>query len=251
MRTRLLLLVMMPAVAHAEEPAPPESTGAEREPGEASGDDWHLTIEALTDIPVMVGGRVGVEAPGRVRFGTSVGFMPSSYVDIINSTAETFDWYGEATATLIETIVQNSLILRLHAGWHPWAERGFYFEGGYTLGIASGNAVGQDTIAGASGADSPDADENRELDADTTIHMADVEVGWQWKVVDDVWVRTALGGAFTLAADSVISRNFNTSGPNARLWDAFEEAGELYVIDVLETYAHTVVLSVAVGYRLF
>lgn len=244
MRPLLILLMMIPMAAYAETPADAATP-------EAVADDWHLTVEALTDVPVMVGGGVRVDAPGRLRLRSAVGYMPSTYVDIINSTAERFDWYGEATSTLIETLVQNSLILRLHVGWQPWAERGFYFEGGYTLGRASGQAVEQDTLTSASGVTAPEGDDGRELDADTTIHMANVEAGWQWQVADDLWIRTALGGAFTVAASSTINRNFSTSGPSARLWDTFEEAGEAYVVDVLESYAHTVVLSVAVGYRLF
>lgn len=219
-------------------------------PSAATAEGWHLTAELLTDVPIQVGAKVVAEAPQRVRLSTSVGVMPSAYVDLINSTAESFEWYGESTAKLIEIMLQNTVVWRTHVGWRPFPERGFYFEAGYGLGVATGSTVGQADLAEASGAESPmtRGGESLDFESGAVLHMADVEVGWQWNLWEDLWLRAALGGAFTLGSSVTIERTFESSAP---AWDTFETASEDYLIETLDTYAHTVVGTLAVGYRFF
>lgn len=219
--------------------------------GPAAADEaWHLTAEVLTDVPVQVGARATVEGPHRLRAGTSLGVMPESYVSTINETALAYDLYPQATATLIEAVLQDSLIWRTHAGWRPFAKRGLYFELGYGLARVSGNSVGQEVVATAAGLDAPrDAGRALRFEASASLHMLDVEIGWVWALPANLQLRTAIGGAFTLASSATINREFDTVFTPA--WDAFEGAGERYLVDMFDTYAHTATLTVAIGYQIF
>lgn len=216
----------------------------------ALADDWHLTAELGTDVPVQIGAKAVVEAPNRLRLSTSVGIMPGAYVDLINSAAESFEWYGEPTAKLLEIMLQNTIVWRTHVGWRPWAEYGFYFEAGYGLAVATGSTVDQQSLSEASGATAPTtmSGQSTDFESSATLHMIDVETGWQWNIWESVWLRTALGGTFTVSSSATVERTFDSSAP---AWDIFESLTEDYLVDTLDTYAHSVVATVAVGYRFF
>ncbi|MFN3201380.1 MAG: hypothetical protein ACE366_23465 [Bradymonadia bacterium] len=236
---------------------PSSEDASATDPAQASqGDDaqlgaWHLTTELVNDVPVQIGLRATLTTPNRIRFGTSIGYMPGAYVDLINNTAEALDWYGEPTALLIETIISDSLISRTHVGWQPWADKGFYFEAGYAfVGVSSGGTVTAQELATAAEIETPNiGNSDRGFEASATLHMVDLEVGWMWSAWDALWLRAALGGAFTVSSSATVERNFS-SGP-AQAWDTFEQASEDYLVDIFGSYGHTVVLSMAVGYQVF
>ncbi len=214
--------------------------------------EWHLAAEMLTDVPVQVGGALRVEGPKGLRLGTSLGVMPQAYVDLINDTALAFEWYDEPTAKLIETIMQNSLVSRTHVGWAPFEGWGFYAELGYGFVGLSGAAVGSELLTEAAGLSVPSTSRGSDLefDASAVLHMLDVEFGWQWAVWEEaLWLRAAIGGAFTLSTSATVERKFEA--PLGALWDEFEAGAEDYLVDTLSTYGHTGTLSIAAAYRFF
>ncbi len=219
-------------------------------PAASLADDWHVNAELVTDVPIMVGGHLVVETPSRLRIGNSLGVMPGAYVDLINDTATSFEWYGDATAAIIEAVVEDALVWRSHLGWRPFAERGFYVETGYTFVGLSGGTVDESLLVEATGEkppSRPSGGSKFEFEAEAAMHMIDVELGWQWNVWEAVWLRTALGGAFTLSSSAKVERQFDA--PAAAAWDAFEDESEAYLVDTFESYGHTAVFSVAAGWR--
>ena len=86
--------------------------------------DWHLQIDALTDFPVDVGGKIALETPYRIQVTTTFGFLPSGYVDALNGILVAAGAYNQTTADLIAAAMQSSMVWRLHLGWRPWAKRG-------------------------------------------------------------------------------------------------------------------------------
>ena len=87
------------------------------------GHGWDITVEANTDFPLSVGGRLGVESPWRLRLSTSLGYLPPAYVEVVNDTAVELRAYGRNEADLIENSLKNSLVWRTHVGWRPFAGR--------------------------------------------------------------------------------------------------------------------------------
>src|SRR6184192_2462139 len=70
----------------------------------------HLTVEASTDFPLDLAGKVLLELPGRVRLNASVGFMPSAYATGYTGFAKLFTKYESDTADVIKSGIQSSWV---------------------------------------------------------------------------------------------------------------------------------------------
>ena len=120
----------------------------------------------------------------------------------------------------------------------------------YSLVVLGGGVSGEALVAAATGMDRPGTTlESRGYQVSSTLHMIDVEVGWELVFWDHLQVRAALGFAGTLAASARVEPDFVP-----RLLqpvDAFSRAAEDYLGDIYESYVFTPVFSVGVGYLLF
>lgn len=219
--------------------------------GAVRADDFHLQLEALTDVPVQVGVEVTVEMPWRLRASTSLGVLPGAYVDLINEVVVAAGGYDQDTAALVRGSLQNSLVWRLHAGWRPFEGHGWYFEAGYALVALGGGLSAEEVVSLATGADPPDAEPARErrYKVSSTLHMIDVEVGWEWVLWERLALRAAVGFAGTLAAATDIRPDYRPVAP--RLVDAFTGESEAYLDGIYTGYVFTPVVSLAAGYRFF
>lgn len=214
---------------------------------------WHLGLEALTDVPIQIGGNIAFEMPYGIRAGTTLGFLPGSYVDLINAVVVAAGGYDDATADVIAGAISNSLVWRLHLGWRPWRDYGFYFEVGYTLVTMGGDVSTEDLIVVATGVEPPDHPRagTYEYDVGSTLHMIDVEVGWELVFWRHFIVRVALGVAATVAAHTEIEPLFEVQPRAAALVDTLAKEGAAYLDDLYRSYVFPPVFSVALGYRFF
>jgi hypothetical protein len=217
----------------------------------AASAQLHLDVEAGTDFPISVGGGLRLEVPYGIRIGTTVGVMPSGYVQAINAAVVSAGGYTESTADLVETTLQSSLAWRTHVGWI--ASFGLYVDVGYGLITLGGGSSGEAIVASATGTAIPEGSSgDRQYDVSSTLHMFDVEIGWQGVFWDSMVVRAALGFAGTLAATSSVDQQFATSTTaGQRAVDRFEDWAEGYLVDTYTSYVFTPVITVAVGYRFF
>jgi hypothetical protein len=227
---------------------PPERTAAASPAGGASEDGWHATLGVGTDFPVAVGGRFVLESPFRLRLSTSLGFMPGPYVDAINATIVGLGGYDQQTADLVKSALQSSLVWRTHVGLRAW--RGLYVEAGYGLAVLGGAAAGSDLIAAVTGRSFPAAEGvGRPFQLDAMLHMADVEVGYDFHLSRRWQIRAAIGGAFTFAASVHIEPGFLPV--SSQLVNQFSRDAEVYLEDVFTSYGFMPVASVSVAYALF
>ncbi|HEX5754571.1 MAG TPA: hypothetical protein VFZ09_50775 [Archangium sp.] len=224
-------------------------TGAQARAEDAPGrHGWDLTVEANTDFPLSVGGRLGVESPWRLRLSTSLGYLPAGYVGRVNDVAVGLDAYSRNEADLIENALKNSLVWRTHVGWRPFAGAGLYVEGGYGLVALGGEVNAEDVLASLIGIEPPEGEEalNREYRVRSVLHMLDVEVGWRWGLGAGWTARTALGAAFTLDSNSRVEPQFQPSQP--LLVSIFSRLAEGELDRTFEKYVHLPVLSFSIGY---
>ena len=213
--------------------------------------DWHLDAELLTDLPVEIGGRVGVEMPYGLRASTSVGYMPAGYVKLINAILTSAHAYNDATADLIQATIQKSLVWRTHVGWRL-PGHGFYVDLGYGLVGLGGGATGEELIAAVTGQKRASEESGEHpYDVASALHMIDGEVGWIWDLPYHLTVRTALGVAATLKARAKVEAAFEPRPLFQKGVDAFEAYAEDYLVTTFETYVITPVFTVALGYRFF
>jgi hypothetical protein len=213
--------------------------------------EWHLGAEALTDYPVQVGGKIWLELPDRVRLSSSLGYMPDAYMRSVNTVLVDTNVYSQQTADLLLVATRSSLVWRTHAGWRPFSRHGLYGEVGYALVTLGGGATTAELITIATGAQlPPDNGPNQNgYTVSSTLHMVDVEIGWQWFVWKGLSLRAALGFAGTFAASTVVKPTFQPRmpGPN----EAFARAASDYLNQLYTSYVDTPVATIAAGWRFF
>jgi len=237
-RTGVGALLLMGLLAGAEAEA--------AEPKQRHG--WDITVEANTDFPLSVGGRLGVESPWRLRLSTSLGYLPGMYLQAVNDVAVALDVYDRERANLIKQSLKNSLVWRTHLGWRPFPGAGLYVEGGYGLVALGGETNPEDVLAALTGIDPPGGESvlNREYRVRSVLHMLDVELGWRWGLGAGWTARTALGAAFTLDSNTRVEPDFEPEQP--LLVNLFTSFAEGYLDDTFEKYVHLPVLSFSIGY---
>jgi len=229
-------LSFVAAAGGAEEPASGEDTGM--------SPPVRLWVEAATDVPLQVGGRVELEAWHRLRLWTSLGVLPDPYVEIIDEFGQAFGGYNDATSELIVSSLQRSLVWRLHAGWRPFADAGFTVDLGYTLATLGGDTQPSDLIGAALGRDvSSDIGTTYELDA--TVHLLGFELGYRWPLPAGFSVRASVGFATTVAS----STHARPNQDNARNL-ATAEFFEVYLDDIFTRYVHFPYVGLGFGYEL-
>lgn len=218
------------------------------------GRDYHLDVEAQTNLPVDVGARISAEFPYRLRLSTSLGGLPGGYVKMINAIAISAGSYDRDTAQVVEDTLQGALVWRTHFGWRPLRKYGFYFEGGYGFAALDGTLSGSDALEVAGIDDELVLAAAGTYAVDAKLHMLDVEIGYQFLVArNHLPIRVAVGYAGALGASTSITPEDN-NGP-ARLMeartDSANQLADYLDEDVFKKHVHTLVITVGLGFRFF
>lgn len=207
-----------------------------------------LGAEALSEFPLMVGGRIWIELPGRVSIGTSLGYLPGAYEQAVNATLMSAGAYDSQTGAVIESVMEDSFIFRASIGWRPFAERGAYLRLGYVLAVLEGSLSTELVQAAAGSLPVPAAALSRYLDGysmESTLHMLHAEIGWQWVVARGLSLRLGLGAAMTVGASSSIVDH----GNHPKQISALLAPTEAYLDDILTSYVFTPTVTLAVGWQ--
>jgi len=241
----LLGLMAWAPFAAAEEPPPEPAEAVVSE--EASLPRWRMGIEAVTEFPVQVGGRIWGEFPGGVRLNTSLGYLPGAFAGSVSGVFEAAGAYDAATGEIVEGALGSSLVWRVGVGWRPFSSSGFFIGAGYTLAsLKAETSMGE--VAEA--VDVPETaryvSSQDSLRLATTLHMVNAEIGWQWWLWEGLTIRAALGGLFTVGASTSLSTDAAVG--NTAQGSAVLSIGESYVDETLTSYVFTPTLSLAVGW---
>jgi len=213
----------------------------------ASPPKWRLWTEAATDVPLHVGARVEAEFPHRIRVWTSVGVVPTAYVELIDAVSQEFGNYNEETSQVIVETLDSSLVWRLHAGWRPFKRKGWGFDVGYMLATLGGSTTDSALLAAALGRPVPEEGSN-EFDVSSTLHLLGFEASHRWNWKNGLTLRAALGFVSTVAASSTVTPQGDPV--RTRLSRGFANDLETYLDDVYTSYVHTPYVGVGVGYDL-
>lgn len=212
---------------------------------------WDLGLEALTDLPVQVGGRVVLEGPYGLRLAAGLGWLPGPYVELINAILVSAGSYDQSTADMIERSLSDSLVFRAHLGWRPLAAHGFYLELGYGLVALGGGVSREDMITLATGVTPPSlpGGAERGYAVESRLHMLDIELGWEIRLWQGLYLRPALGVALTLDGRTRVSPEFPVLVPGAV--DRFTSQAAAYLDEVYERYVFVPCVSLGLGWRFF
>ena len=247
----------------------PDLSIAKNEASETTTEALQARVELLTDAPVQIGLGGLIEGPYRIRLATSLGWMPTPYIQGINAATTALDTgYTEANAELVEATIQNSLVWSTRLGWRPFPQRGFYVHGGYTLIGFGGGATTRALIEGLTGVEAEERQTTRQrsreplyIDAAARLQLFSLELGWEWAIwrpvetqesnqARSLLLRVALGWSYTFAARAQLEAQ--SSGRRPFVEESLrrlEAAGEAYLVDLSESYLHPPSLTLALGYR--
>lgn len=212
--------------------------------------EFALGLEAVTDVPLDVAARVWIELPLRIRLSASVGWMPGLYAGGYDAIAKAVKGYNDETGQLVQTGIKDSMVGRAHAGWHPWGKHGLYIDAGYSFATFGKGLSLTTTLENAFKGQPPPTDPNSGMGYDTSavVHMVDLEVGWQWKVVMGFTIRLAAGLSWAVATTTSLRPAFDPKDPTAT------ETYSTSVSKYLEgTYTNMIMptATLALGWKLF
>lgn len=179
--------------------------------------EFAIGLEAVTDVPLDVAARVWLELPLRIRLSASLGWMPEFYAGGYNAIAQSLKGYDASTGTLVQNGISNSMVGRGHIGWHPWGSHGLYIDAGYSIATFGKGLALDTTLANAFKGQPPPTESSNVngYDASTVMHMVDLEVGWQWKVVMGFTIRLAAGVSWAVATTTSLKPAFDPKDPTA------------------------------------
>lgn len=210
---------------------------------------WRVDGIAGTRFPLDLGAQVLVEGPGRLRLGTSFGYLPETYVSATNRVLVALDVYSRAVGELIETALQNSLVWTTQLGWRPFPRHGFALGVGYTLISLGGGLTGAEAISAASRRPLPAIATGLpvKVQARSTLHALSAELSWEWLVAEHFLVRAALGGFGTLDASTTLTQKSHPA--LASFIAPFLREGEAYLDDTYTSYVHAGYVALGAGVR--
>ena len=206
-------------------------------------------LEVFTAFPTDVGVRGTLEGPGRVRLTGSAGRLPQPYLDAINNTATARGWYDDHTAGLIDTALQDAVVLRAHLGWRPIDRLGFQFEAGFGWMGLGGGLTSAEVLEAMYGYDlSAWLGNDYSFLAEAVLRRAEGSVGWEHVIGEHILVRWDLGVSYTVNATARVDRNFDAGWLFNDALDDLEDGLEDDLEDALEK-VHTPILALGIGWR--
>jgi hypothetical protein len=231
-----------PAVAMAQAPPPanaPPPRAAKPQIARAES-PWHLGLEANTDFPLAISGRISLEMPARIRFATSFGVMPKAYVDVINAVVVAAGGYNQATADLIASALKNAFVFRTQLGWRFHPKWGFYLDAGYSLAALGGGATAAQIVEAVTEIPCPNC-KGQEIPVKSMLHLFVAEIGYEFVFFRHFLLRTALGFAGTVAASTTVESKSPT----------FNKFVAGYLNDMYKSYGFTPTITIGAGGRFF
>jgi hypothetical protein len=238
-----LALMGVSAAARADDrpTSEPRST-ARQEPR-----SWHVRADVGTDAPATVDGRATVELPGRLRAVAAVGVLPSAYARAVDGLLTSANAYDGAASNIVVSSLSGSMVTRAHLGWRPFAESGFYGDVGYALvflggSVSSGQLVS--ALAGRIGNFDPGS-----YAISATLHMVDVEIGWEWLLAERLYLRAGVGASLTAGRTARVEPLQSPFPAAVRQRIASEAESRLE--HLFTVYANLPVVALGVGYSFY
>lgn len=213
-------------------------------------DRFAVDLGVGTVVPLYLGVQAQAELTARILIRAEIGWMPGSYVDIINAGATALNAYNDETADLLRDGIEDSLILRFSAGHRPLEDYGLEILAGYTLGTLGGSAATVEVVEAVIGSNLSNVNVNSasDIDLSSTMHAAHVELAYRWIVGDDWVLRASVGYVHVFSSSTQADLNL----PAGRLREASTTPlpeVEAYLDDLYTSYVRSPVVGVIASYR--
>ena len=219
--------------------------------GVAWAADVMIRPEIGTDVPLDVSAGVLAEVGPRIRFRAAVGFLPRPYLQLSNDAAQSlFEGYTDPYRQLVEAGLDGAVVFRLHTGWRPFPDYGFYGHAGWTYVSASGAATGTEVVEAVTDVKLPPAADAVSVDAREKVHMVDVEIGWEEAINGTPFtIRAGLGWSFSVAAKATLGVDELPRSPIVQERSGeFIAQGQFEIEKATTSYVHPPIVAVALGW---
>lgn len=213
---------------------------------------WHLNVEAVTNMPVDMGGRLMLEMPGRIRLATSFGVMPFFYADFVNAVGVGVGLYDQQTAAVLKGTLQNSFVWRVGLEWRPFEKAGFYLGAGYGLVVLNSKLSGA-SLAGMSLGIPSSSLSLVNFQLNSMLHMMNGELGWEFNFLRVMSLRLAVGFIGTVASNTKIQAQVSSTVPTqirTTITNGANTAASLFD-NMYRSYIFSPTVSLALGFRFF
>jgi hypothetical protein len=197
-----------------------------------------LDLAVGTEFPLSVGGEATLELPGRLLAQMHVGWLPSAYVRTLNGLATKAGWYGQQTASVIESTIDGAYVLRPAVGWRPVASSGFEIWAGYTHVRLDGGTSPRELEEAGVVDEMPGG--SRRIPVHGRLHAVQALIGWSFLPTEDVVLRAGIGYTKVLGADVKVKSS--SAAANRRASRELEDA--------VTDYVQSVELQLTAGFRL-
>ncbi|MCA9598254.1 MAG: hypothetical protein KC776_33310 [Myxococcales bacterium] len=194
-----------------------DTAPAEEAKSGGASDQWMLSLEGVTRIPVDVGGQIIFETPIGLRFGGGYGAIPSAYVNVVTGAA------SNASGSDL-SIFDGGHVWRAQIGMRPIPKLGFYLDAGYAKVTLNGSVdpASFGTITGVTLYPSG---------VTTTLDMWFAELGYQGHVGDRVVLGLGVGLMGTMSSSTQVdepSQNTTAQALTAEATNTVDQQIERY-----------------------
>ncbi len=248
--------------------APRQKTRAEKEKDAEVGQEvsvkppstraWSVRAEAVTDVPLQIGGGLLLETPSRFRLKTSAGVLSQAYLSASSNLAGSLrEGYPDEAAAVLQDSLESSFVWRSGLGFRPFRRAGLYGHLGFTWLRLAGQTTGEElsqaimSIEGLESIGEAMAQYGpEEVLYKSNIHMADTELGYEFTPGNRFALRLGVGWSFTMRSKSTVTARFETEDDsNREEIEQFEEDGARTLDAIYENFLHPPTLHAGLGFR--
>ncbi|MEO1232080.1 MAG: hypothetical protein AAFZ18_24585 [Myxococcota bacterium] len=149
-------------------------------PDSDSRSTYGLQLEAATELPLFVGGRLQFRLPGRLHVGAGLGALPGGLLDATSGVVTSVARLDEGLSALVTEGLDDGWMAKTYIGWTPFFGEAFYVQAGYAyLGLNGGlNAAD----LGLLGVDLQGLPVAGTAGLGAALHAGELELGFRWAI---------------------------------------------------------------------
>ena len=201
----------------------------------------NVSVGAVTEFPLGIGAQGTFHLP-QAQLHLNFRYLKflSSYIDVMNETAQNLEFYNTATGDLIYEVLHNASMWEIGLGWSQAPADGWYGEVGYTSTTGAGEATGSTILEAVSGTSLPSGGNIYDLwgKVDSVIFR----IGYKFLFNEYGSLHLAAGFLKPIATDTELDRS--VSGPiQQAILDAANRELDEYLSDTLENDVYIPLLN--------
>ncbi len=201
-----------------------------------------LTLEAMTDLPVFVGGSARLELPFVDAF-VSLGGVPDVYTSVYSQVARSYG-ASSSQAGLVRGIGNGGFVFQAGLALRPNPDEGAYVSAAYQM-FSFRTDLDTTLVSDATGLNMAPTGMTA-LPVRLTLHALRAEVGYRWVFGDNWTLRLALGWVHTLSSTSQLEIDPALRARAASIVSAFEND----LATGTSSYGFSPFVSLGIGFRI-